>query len=262
MKINEKNLSVYASFTEGIVKEGFLDKKGEVNHGYKKRWFVLKGNLLFYFEKPGEKQPLGVIIVENCSVEICDLDRYSFSVRFQDIEGATSSSSRTYILCAESEVEMEKWMKAISSSSYNYSEIVVKEFEKTLDRLKSETENFRVAKSKNEEKTSTASATVPSASNLPKSKSVKLRYNTHDKSRQTKETMTMSSLSVEQPKRSKSSENIHKLQISKSPQILRKGKSGLSSYEALPVDHDDSGKSTFEELHSQFGAAIWTKVLS
>lgn len=49
-------------------KEGYLMKKGEVNKGFQKRWFVLKGNLLFYFEKCTDREPLGVIILEGCTV--------------------------------------------------------------------------------------------------------------------------------------------------------------------------------------------------
>ncbi len=69
MKINEKNLCAYAvSPTFAADKEGYLMKKGEVNKGFQKRWFVLKGNLLFYFEKRYDKEPLGVIILEGCTV--------------------------------------------------------------------------------------------------------------------------------------------------------------------------------------------------
>lgn len=69
MKINEKNLIAIASSSHlPVDKEGWLNKKGEVNKGFQKRWFVLKGNLLFYFEKKSDKEPLGVIIVEGCTV--------------------------------------------------------------------------------------------------------------------------------------------------------------------------------------------------
>lgn len=141
MKINEKSLTHFASFGLSAHKEGFLEKKGEVNHSYKKRWFSLKGNLLFYFEKPGDNQPIGVIVVENCSVEIYDCERFSFCIRFPGFDCAGLGSSRTYVLCAENDVEMELWMKAISSSSYAYVEVLVQEFKKTLERLKSETED-------------------------------------------------------------------------------------------------------------------------
>ena len=135
MKINEKSLASYATSRESIDKEGILNKKGEVNHGYKRRWFVLKGNMLFYYEKQGDKQPLGVIVLENCSVEVNDTDRFSFCVRYQSFN--PGGTSRTYILCADNEVEMERWIKCITSASYNYTAMVVKEFEKILSRLES-----------------------------------------------------------------------------------------------------------------------------
>jgi hypothetical protein len=68
MKINEKNLAAFASSATPVDREGWLVKRGEVNKGYQKRWFVLKGNLLFYFEKRGDKEPVGVIVLEGCTI--------------------------------------------------------------------------------------------------------------------------------------------------------------------------------------------------
>lgn len=69
MKINEKNLCAFAVSTTYVAdKEVYLMKKGEVNKGFQKRWFVLKGNLLFYFEKRQDKEPLGAIILEGCTI--------------------------------------------------------------------------------------------------------------------------------------------------------------------------------------------------
>lgn len=39
----------------------------QVSKTFQRRWFILKGNLLFYFEKKGEKDPLGLIILEGCT---------------------------------------------------------------------------------------------------------------------------------------------------------------------------------------------------
>jgi hypothetical protein len=68
MKINEKNLAAFASSATPVDREGWLVKRGEVNRGYQRRWFVLKGNLLFYFEKRGDKEPVGVIVLEGCTI--------------------------------------------------------------------------------------------------------------------------------------------------------------------------------------------------
>jgi hypothetical protein len=68
MKINEKNLAAFAASATPIDREGWLIKRGDVNKGSQKRWFVLKGNLLFYFEKRGDKEPVGVIVLEGCTI--------------------------------------------------------------------------------------------------------------------------------------------------------------------------------------------------
>lgn len=67
MKINEKNMC-YLATTPPVDLEGWLLKRGEVNKSYQRRYFVLKGNLLFYFEKKGDREPIGVIILEGCTI--------------------------------------------------------------------------------------------------------------------------------------------------------------------------------------------------
>jgi PH domain len=44
--------------------QGFLQFKREMK--FQKRWFVLKGNLLFYFDKRGDKEPVGLLLLEGC----------------------------------------------------------------------------------------------------------------------------------------------------------------------------------------------------
>lgn len=67
MKINEKNLCLFAN-SPPFDLEGHLLKRGEVNKSWQRRYFVLKGNLLFYFDKKGEREPLGVVIMEGCTI--------------------------------------------------------------------------------------------------------------------------------------------------------------------------------------------------
>ena len=50
------------------------------------RWFVLKGNLLFYYEKKDDREPIGVIILEGCTVELSemnDTNTFTFELVFQ-----------------------------------------------------------------------------------------------------------------------------------------------------------------------------------
>lgn len=70
MKINDKNLTYFATCPPADY-EGYLMKRGEVNKSWQRRYFVLKGNLLFYFDKKGDKEPIGVIILEGCTIGLC-----------------------------------------------------------------------------------------------------------------------------------------------------------------------------------------------
>jgi hypothetical protein len=120
MKINEKNLSAFATSGNQIDREGYLMKKGDGGKGFCKRWFVLKGNLLFYFEK---------IILEGSTVELAESEseeHFCFKVIFP---------SKAYILSAESQGAMEQWMKSLACSSYDYVKLKAAELQRQLDEL-------------------------------------------------------------------------------------------------------------------------------
>lgn len=133
--LNESNLIYFSTCTSPTAKEGWLYKKGEVNRSFQKRWFVLKGNLLFYFDKPGDKEPNGVIILEGYTVELVDFaaEGFTFQISFRG-----SGNLRKYILQAESHVVMENWMKVITSASYDYMKLMVAELKSQLDELNSQ----------------------------------------------------------------------------------------------------------------------------
>ncbi|KAH8241092.1 hypothetical protein KR026_012013 [Drosophila bipectinata] len=127
MKINEKNLYVFAK-TPPYDMEGFLNKRGEVNKAFQRRYFVLKGNLLFYFESRMDKEPLGLIIVEGCTIELSnEVEHYCFEIAF--------NGNRTYILSAENQESMEAWMKALTCAGYEYKRIVVAELQRQLHEI-------------------------------------------------------------------------------------------------------------------------------
>ncbi|KAK3891087.1 hypothetical protein Pcinc_005005 [Petrolisthes cinctipes] len=137
MKINEKNLCAYSVSSTHIDKEGYLLKKGEVNKNFQRRWFVLKGNLLFYFEKKCDREPIGVIILEGCTIELAECeDQFTFKLVFH------GGGGRTYVLAADSQEALEVWMKALARASYDYLKLMVAELQKQLDEL-SETEEGR-----------------------------------------------------------------------------------------------------------------------
>ncbi|XP_060523416.1 sesquipedalian-1 isoform X2 [Cylas formicarius] len=140
MKINEKNLCAFAVSATPVDKEGYLNKRGEVNKNFQKRYFILKGNLLFYFEKKGDKEPLGVIILEGCTIELCeDEEQFCFKIEFH------GTNNRSYILGAESQESMEQWMKALACSSYDYMKLMVAELQRQLDDIEETPINVPVA---------------------------------------------------------------------------------------------------------------------
>ena len=55
MKINDKTLCSYWASNTPSDRQGWLYKRGEVNKAFQKRWCILKGNLLFYGDKPTDK---------------------------------------------------------------------------------------------------------------------------------------------------------------------------------------------------------------
>ncbi|KAM7144742.1 sesquipedalian-1 isoform 1-T3 [Macrochelys suwanniensis] len=130
MKLNERSLVCYATCDSPADNAGFLSKKGERNTAYHRRWFVLKGNMLFYFEERESREPVGVIILEGCTVELCEAaEEFAFAIKFD------CAKARTYVLAAESQAAMESWVKSLSRASFDYMRLVVKELEKQLEEM-------------------------------------------------------------------------------------------------------------------------------
>ncbi|XP_053557685.1 sesquipedalian-1 [Bombina bombina] len=134
MKLNERNLVFYATCKSPVDKSGFLFKKGDRNAAYHKRWFVLKGNMFFYFDNEESREPVGVIILEGCRVELCEsTEEFSFAISF------AYPKSRSYILAADSQSVMESWVKALSRANFEYIRLVVNELQKQLTDIKKTT---------------------------------------------------------------------------------------------------------------------------
>ncbi|XP_069475630.1 sesquipedalian-1 [Ambystoma mexicanum] len=130
MKLNERCVMYYGMSSSAADNTGFLYKKSDRSTAYHKRWFVLKGNMLFYFEDKESKEPSGAIILEGCTVELCEsTEEYAFAIRFE------YAKSRPYVFAASSQATMESWVKAISRANFDYMRLVVKELQKQLQDL-------------------------------------------------------------------------------------------------------------------------------
>ena len=123
-------MASFATCSSPVDKEGYLSKKGDVK-GYQRRWFILKGNLLFYFDKKQDKEPSGLIVLESCSVQASAGEKHAFEISFD------GSGTRTYFLVADNDEEMQSWMRAISHASYEYLKSIVIELQRQVDTITS-----------------------------------------------------------------------------------------------------------------------------
>lgn len=133
MKIDEKVMCYYESSNTPVDKEGYLYKKGEIKTSYRKRWFVLKGNLLFYKEKSSDRDLIGVIVLEGCTVQLCESDeQFAFSLVWSE------PGQRTYKFAAEDQKSLESWIKTLLSSSHRYLALLLTDMERAYREAKGE----------------------------------------------------------------------------------------------------------------------------
>uniref|UniRef100_T1IJV0 PH domain-containing protein n=1 Tax=Strigamia maritima TaxID=126957 RepID=T1IJV0_STRMM len=86
--------------------------------------------MLFYFEKKTDKEPIGLIILEGCTIEAAENeDQFSFKIVFH------GNGGRSYIIGADTQENMEAWMKVLVCASYDYMKVMVAELQRQLDEL-------------------------------------------------------------------------------------------------------------------------------
>eukprot|EP00914_Ancora_sagittata_P014903 GHVO01029272.1.p1 GENE.GHVO01029272.1~~GHVO01029272.1.p1 ORF type:complete len:252 (+),score=21.72 GHVO01029272.1:66-758(+) len=110
-------------------KEGWLWKQGGRYKSWKRRWFILKDNCLYYFEFTQDKEPKGIIPLENIQIRIVTdgkkpncFELYAtnndvIKACKTDSEGKVVEGKHTvYRMSAASEDEREEWIKCIKAS--------------------------------------------------------------------------------------------------------------------------------------------------
>lgn len=68
IKRDQIQMDAGVSVYHNAEKKGWLLKRGGRIKTWKRRWFVLNDNCLYYFKHPKDKQPLGIIPLENLGV--------------------------------------------------------------------------------------------------------------------------------------------------------------------------------------------------
>jgi hypothetical protein len=140
MKVNDRTLVRYASSADAqATKQGWLLKRSKEKAEYQRRFCVLKGNLLFLFEKQIDREPLAAVLLEGSRVELDDGDSQLFAFRIVFAPPA----SRQYVFCTDSQPSLESWMKALATCSIGILRLVAGELRRELQQIEDETNAFR-----------------------------------------------------------------------------------------------------------------------
>ncbi|XP_077980682.1 cytohesin-2-like isoform X2 [Glandiceps talaboti] len=113
-------------------KEGWLLKQGGRVRNWKRRWFILTDNCLYYFEYTTDKEPRGIIPLENLLVKEIDSKESRkpwcfelFSSDGKEVIKACKTDAdgkvvegrhQVYRMSAASQEEREDWIKSIQAS--------------------------------------------------------------------------------------------------------------------------------------------------
>jgi len=111
---NNKDLKVLHGLIQGSVKKGYLFKQGAGIKNWKKRWFCLRRNELYYFENSTEIKLMGKFtITKDWKVSEGDDKKLKkdFTIK---ISGQTLKEDR--YLCAENEKQRSEWIFVITST--------------------------------------------------------------------------------------------------------------------------------------------------
>ncbi|XP_040182504.1 rho GTPase-activating protein 24 isoform X1 [Rana temporaria] len=103
---------------QNTIKCGWLRKQGGFVKTWHTRWFVLKGDQLYYFKDEDEMKPLGTIFLPGNRVveHPCNEDspgKFLFEVVPGGDRERMTANHETYLLMASTQNDMEDWVKSI-----------------------------------------------------------------------------------------------------------------------------------------------------
>lgn len=112
------------------VKEGWLWKQGGRYKSWKRRWFILNDNCLYYFQFTTDKEPKGIIPLENIQVREVNTDRgkpncFELYSATNDVIKACKTDSEgkviegkhnVYRMSAATSDEKDEWMRCVKNS--------------------------------------------------------------------------------------------------------------------------------------------------
>ncbi|KAI8520983.1 Rho GTPase activating protein 24, partial [Branchiostoma belcheri] len=110
-------------YRQKVLHSGWLRKQGGVVKTWQRRWFVLRGDQLFYYTKEDENKLQGTIFLPGNNVlelppNPDDPTRFLFEVVPGPGSQRINANHETYLIQAASQSEMEGWIRAIRRVIY------------------------------------------------------------------------------------------------------------------------------------------------
>lgn len=93
-------------------KEGELKKQGHVVRNWKKRWFKIQNDMLFYFKDRGDAKPVGAVPLRMCRVNESDKGIGPFC-----FELTSPRIGKSFLIQANNKNEVESWKKALEAGA-------------------------------------------------------------------------------------------------------------------------------------------------
>eukprot|EP01114_Cavostelium_apophysatum_P022806 TRINITY_DN8379_c0_g1_i1.p1 TRINITY_DN8379_c0_g1~~TRINITY_DN8379_c0_g1_i1.p1 ORF type:complete len:588 (-),score=142.77 TRINITY_DN8379_c0_g1_i1:130-1893(-) len=101
---------------ETLSKQGWLTKQGGRVKNWKRRWFVIRDNRMYYYKSAKEQEPQGFIPIEQCCVRFVSNGKKN-CVEIYDPRGPFTKSHPSFFVYADSEEELISWVQAINMKS-------------------------------------------------------------------------------------------------------------------------------------------------
>lgn len=114
------------------IKEGWLLKQGGRYKSWKRRWFILNDNCLYYFQFTTDKEPKGIIPLENIQVRNIQDRSKEFCFELYSVNNAVIKACKTdsegkviegkhsvYRISGSDEHDRDDWIKCIKESISN-----------------------------------------------------------------------------------------------------------------------------------------------
>uniref|UniRef100_A0A8C8RAG6 Rho GTPase activating protein 25 n=1 Tax=Pelusios castaneus TaxID=367368 RepID=A0A8C8RAG6_9SAUR len=103
---------------ERPLKIGWLKKQRSIVKNWQQRYFVLRGQQLYYYKDEEETKPQGCLLLQGSTIkEAIGNPEEAGKFIFEIIPGVSGEQNRTgpdsYVLMASSQSEMEEWVKAL-----------------------------------------------------------------------------------------------------------------------------------------------------